>query len=69
MQLSPTVINKIGIENIIVVSTPSKLINTPVLRVDTGDKRLDKRFADQGYLMVVIGYRLSRVAKLQTNSF
>ncbi len=69
LQLSPTVINKIGIENIIVVSTPSKLINTPVLRVDTGDKRLDKRFADQGYLMVVIGYRLSRVAKLQTNSF
>lgn len=69
LQLSPTVINKIGIENIIVVSTPSKLLHTPVLRVDTGDKRLDKRFADQGYLMVVIGYRLSRVAKLQTNSF
>jgi predicted polyphosphate/ATP-dependent NAD kinase len=69
LQLSPTVINKIGIENIIVVSTPSKLIHTPILRVDTGDKRLDKRFADQGYLMVVIGYRLSRVAKLQTNSF
>ena len=69
LQLSPTVINKIGIENIIVVSTPSKLLHTPILRVDTGDKRLDKRFADQGYLMVVIGYRLSRVAKLQTNSF
>lgn len=69
LQLSPTVINKIGIENIIVVSTPSKIIHTSILRVDTGDKRLDKRFADQGYLMVVIGYRLSRVAKLQTNSF
>jgi predicted polyphosphate/ATP-dependent NAD kinase len=69
LQLSPEVINKIGIENIIVVSTPSKLIHTPILRVDTGDKRLDHRFADQGYFMVVIGYRLSRVAKLQTNSF
>jgi predicted polyphosphate/ATP-dependent NAD kinase len=69
LPLSPAVINKIGIENIIVVSAPSKLIHTPVLRVDTGDKRLDKRFAKQGYLMVVIGYRLSRVVKLQTNSF
>jgi predicted polyphosphate/ATP-dependent NAD kinase len=69
LQLSPVVINKIGIDNIIVVSTPSKLMHTPVLRVDTGDKKLDHRFATQGYLMVVIGYRLSRVVKLQTNSF
>ena len=69
LQLSPMVINKIGIENIIVISTPSKLLHTPILRVDTGDKRLDQRFANQGYLMVVIGYRLSRVVKLQTNSF
>lgn len=69
LQLSPTVINRIGIDNIIVVSTPSKLMHTPVLRVDTGDKKLDGLFAKQGYLMVVIGYRLSRVVKLQTNSF
>jgi predicted polyphosphate/ATP-dependent NAD kinase len=69
LQLSPTVIKKIGIENIIVIATPSKLIHTPILRVDTGDKQLDHRFATQGYLMVVIGYRLSRVVKLQTNSF
>jgi predicted polyphosphate/ATP-dependent NAD kinase len=69
LQLSPAVINKIGIENIIVISTPSKLLHTPVLRVDTGDKRLNQRFVNQGYLMVVIGYRLSRVVKLQTNSF
>jgi predicted polyphosphate/ATP-dependent NAD kinase len=69
LQLSPEVINKIGLENIIVVSTPSKLIHTPILRVDTGDKRLDHRFATQGYLMVVIGYRLSRVVRLQTNNF
>jgi predicted polyphosphate/ATP-dependent NAD kinase len=69
LQLSPAVINKIGIDNIIVVATPSKLIHTPILRVDTGDKKLDHLFAMQGYLMVVIGYRLSRVVKLQTNSF
>jgi predicted polyphosphate/ATP-dependent NAD kinase len=69
LQLSPPVITKIGLENIIVVSAPSKLIHTPILRVDTGDKRLDHQFAEQGYLRVVIGYRLSRVVKLQTNSF
>lgn len=69
LQLSPKVIKKIGIGNIIVVATPAKLIHTPLLRVDTGDKKLDDLFAKQGYLMVVIGYRLSRVVKLQTNSF
>jgi predicted polyphosphate/ATP-dependent NAD kinase len=69
LQLSPAVIRKIGLENIIVVATPSKLLHTPLLRVDTGDKNLDRLFAKQGYLMVVIGYRLSRVVKLQTNSY
>jgi len=69
LQLSPAVIRKIGVENIIVVATSSKLLHTPLLRVDTGDKNLDCLFAKQGYLMVVIGYRLSRVVKLQTNSY
>jgi predicted polyphosphate/ATP-dependent NAD kinase len=69
LQLSPAVISKIGIENIMVVATPSKLMHTPLLRVDTGDKKLDRLFTKQGYLMVVIGYRLSRVVKLQTNSY
>jgi len=69
LQLSPQVIRKIGLKNIIVVSTPSKLMHTPILRVDTGDKEVDHLFQDQGYLMVVIGYRLSRVVKIQTNSF
>jgi len=69
LQLSPTVIKKIGIDNFIVVATPSKLIHTPLLRVDTGDKKLNRLFVKQGYFMVVIGYRLSRVVRLQTNSF
>jgi predicted polyphosphate/ATP-dependent NAD kinase len=69
LQFSPAVIKKIGVDNIIVVATPSKLAGTPVLRVDTGDRALDHLFSRRGYLMVVIGYRLSRVAKLQTNNF
>ena len=69
LQLSPQVIKKIGIDNIIVVSTPAKLAATPVLRVDTGDKKLDKMFAEKEFMMVVVGYRFSRVVKIQTNNF
>ena len=69
LQLSPKVIKKIGLDNIIVVSTPAKLLSTPVLRVDTGDKKLDHLFVEKEYFMVVIGYRLSRVVKIQTNNF
>ena len=65
LQLSPQVIRRIGMKNIIVVSTPSKLAATPVLRVDSGDKNLDKMFFEHEFMMVVIGYRLSRVVKLQ----
>ena len=69
LQLSPKVIRKIGIDNIIVVATPSKLTSTPILRVDTGDKKLDQMFKEKEFMMVVIGYRLSRVVKIQTNNF
>lgn len=64
LQISPEVIRKIGIDNIIVVATPSKLASTPVLRVDTGDKKLDQMFKKKEFMMVVIGYRLSRVVKI-----
>lgn len=67
LQLSPTIIEKIGLDNIIVISTPTKIKETPVLRVDTGDEKLDKKFEEKEYIMVVIGYRLSRVVKIQTN--
>lgn len=69
LQLSPRVIKKIGVDNIIVISTPSKLASTPFIRVDTGDKELDHLFAEKEFIMVVIGYRLSRVVRIQTNNF
>jgi predicted polyphosphate/ATP-dependent NAD kinase len=69
LQLSPEVIKKIGLDNIIVISTPSKLANTPVIRVDTGDKNLDKEFAELEFFMVVTGYHFSRVVRVQTNNF
>lgn len=69
LQLSPDVIKKIGLDNIIIVSTPAKLASTPFLRVDTGDKKLDHLFAEKEFMMVVVGYRLSRIVRIQTNNF
>ena len=68
-QISPEVIRNVGLDNIIVISTPSKLLHTPVIRVDTSDKKLDHMFAELEFIMVVIGYRFSRVVKIQTNNF
>jgi len=69
LQLSPKVVNRIGINNIIVISSPSKLSSTPIIRIDTGDNKLDQKFIDHEFMMVVIGYRLSRVVRIQTNNF
>ncbi len=65
LQISPDVVRAVGLENIVVVSTPSKLVHTPVLRVDTGDRLLDEQFFEMEFVMVVIGYRLSRVSRIQ----
>jgi len=69
LQLSPRVIKKIGIENIIVISTPSKLASISYLRVDSGDKTLDHLFSEKGYMMVVVGYRLSRFLRFKPITF
>jgi len=66
LQFSPDVIRTIGIDNIIVISTPSKLKATPVIRVDTGDIILDKEFVLYEMMMVVIGYRISRVVRINS---
>jgi len=60
-ELSPAVLRRIGIGNIIVVATPDKLRHTPALRVDTGDSQLDREFAAKEYMIVVQGYREMKV--------
>lgn len=57
-QVSPRVIRMIGIENIIVVATPHKLSETPVLFVDTGDEALDKAFGP--HISVISGYQIAQ---------
>jgi len=54
--ISPDVIHRVGRENILVVSSPAKLIalgGRPLL-VDTGDSRVDRLLC--GYLPVITGY-------------
>jgi predicted polyphosphate/ATP-dependent NAD kinase len=54
-QISAQVIRVVGKENVVVLATPTKLKETPVLRVDTGDSRLDESL--RGRIKVVTGYR------------
>ncbi len=61
-QISPQVIKKVGVENIIIAATPEKINSTPELRVDTGDAALDKQIA--GYRSVIIGYQLAQRKKM-----
>lgn len=65
LQLSPEVLRRIGVGNVIVVATPAKLAVTPVLRVDTGDDALDAEFARRSYWLVVIGYKTSKLHPIQ----
>ena len=61
LQLSPNVLKKIGIENILGVVTPAKLITVRRLRIETGDNNLDQKFSEKKYLKVLQGYRTTRV--------
>ena len=65
LQVSPAVLRRIGIPNVIVVATPGKLAATPILRVDTGDPDLDRAFRQKEYLFVLVGYRTSKVHPIQ----
>lgn len=65
LQVSPEVIRRIGVRNILPVATPGKLAATPVLRVDTGDPALDAEIRRKEYLFVLIGYRTTKLHPVQ----
>jgi predicted polyphosphate/ATP-dependent NAD kinase len=62
-QISRQVIQKVGLNNIIVVATPQKLAGTPALYVDTGDELLDRQFGDS--IQVISGYRMAQRKKIR----
>lgn len=57
-QISAKVLQRVGVENLIIVSTPHKLAELKKLLVDTGDAKLDKILSDR--LLVVTGYRMAQ---------
>jgi predicted polyphosphate/ATP-dependent NAD kinase len=56
-QISSKVIRRVGLDNIIVVATESKLRSLKALRVDTGDPNLDAAFRERK-IKVVADYRI-----------
>ena len=63
-QISPSLIRRVGKENIAVVATRSKLLGLggrPLL-VDTGDAKLDEELC--GYTRVITGYQQSHIYKV-----
>ena len=63
-QISPLVIERVGREQVIVVSTPEKLyaLGSQPLLVDTGSRTVDEMLT--GYLTVVTGYNERAVRKV-----
>ena len=64
LQLSPDVLRAIGIDNILGIATPAKLLGLNELRIDTGDEKLDAEIRSKKYLKVLQGYRTTRIIRV-----
>ena len=64
LQLSPEVLRKIGLDNILGVATSAKLLSLNSLRIDTGDRTLDEEFIERKYLKLLQGYRTTRIMRV-----
>lgn len=62
-QISPEVIKKVGVKNVIILATPLKLSQTPYFLVDTGDRRLDKQLS--GSKAVISGHKEARRKRVE----
>ncbi len=64
-QISPEIIKRVGKDHIVAISTTSKLkgIEGEVLRVDTGDREVDKML--HGYIRVITDYREIRLVEVE----
>lgn len=65
LPLTPAVLARLAIpSDVIVVATPWKLLQTPALKVDTGDARLDARFPR--FLPVITGHAQTKLMRVVT---
>ncbi len=61
-QFTPDILRRVGVDNMIVLCTPSKLSRLKALRVDSGDPNLDDEL--RGMRRAVIGYGRERIVKV-----
>jgi predicted polyphosphate/ATP-dependent NAD kinase len=64
LQLSPAVLRLVGMDNILGVATPSKLLGLDSLRIDTGDGNLDEQFKQKRFIKVLQGFRTTRLLRI-----
>ncbi len=64
LQLSPEVLRAIGLDSILGVATPSKLLGLSSVRIDTGDVSLDEEFQQRRFVKLLQGYRTTRVIRV-----
>ena len=64
LQLSPDVLRAIGLDSILGVATPSKLLGLSSVRIDTGDVTLDEEFQQRRFVKLLQGYRTTRVIRV-----
>jgi predicted polyphosphate/ATP-dependent NAD kinase len=64
LQISPAVIRQVGIDGVLGIATPAKLLTLTTLRIDSGERTLDEEFRTKKYLKVLQGYRTTRLIKV-----
>ena len=64
LQLSPEVLRIIGIDCVLGVATPAKLIGLSTLRIDTGEDTLDEEFRARKFVKMLQGYRTTSVIRV-----
>ena len=64
LQISPAVIRQVGIDGVLGIATPAKLLTVATLRIDSGERTLDDEFRTKKYLKVLQGYRTTRLIKV-----
>jgi predicted polyphosphate/ATP-dependent NAD kinase len=67
LQLSPNVLRSIGINNILGIATPAKLLGLSEVRIDTGDETLDEEIRNKRFLKLLQGYRTTRVIRVASD--
>tara|TARA_B100001564_G_C20639251_1_gene671243 strand:- start:106 stop:1302 length:1197 start_codon:yes stop_codon:yes gene_type:complete len=65
LQLSPDVLRMIGVDNILGVATPAKLIGLNAIRIDTGDVELDQVFQVKRFMKILQGFRTTRLIRVE----